>query len=340
MNILVTGGCGFVGSSICTYLKKKNKNLNILSVDNLSKIYSKYNQRNLKKNKINNKIINMGNIKKFQNLKFKADFIIDCSAEPSVEASRKNISKVIESNFLSTLNVLEKAKRDKSKVIFLSSSRVYPIKLSYNKFKKYVKTGKHNLYNENDNVLGIKTIYGFSKLSSEELIKEYMYSNKIEYIINRCGLISGPGQFGKMEQGLVSLWMWKHINKKKIYFIGYNGSGKQIRDVLFVDDLCDLILKQIKNFKKFKNNLFCVGGGKKNAVDLKKLTYLCETISGNKIKVFKINKTSNYDIPYYVTSLKKILKISNWKPNKNLKSGLEETYRWMVENKTQIKNYF
>ena len=121
MNILVTGGCGFVGSSICTYLKKKNKNLNILSVDNLSKIYSKYNQRNLKKNKINNKIINVGNIKKFQNLKFKADFIIDCSAEPSVEASRKNISKVIESNFLSTLNVLEKAKRDKSKVIFLSS---------------------------------------------------------------------------------------------------------------------------------------------------------------------------------------------------------------------------
>ena len=340
MNILVTGGCGFVGSSICIYLKKKNRDLNILSVDNLSKIYSKYNQRKLKKNKINNKKINVGNINNFKNLKFKADFIIDCSAEPAVEASRRNVSKVIESNFLSTFNVLQKAKKDKSKVIFLSSSRVYPIKLSYNKFSNYLKTGKHKLYTENDSILGIKTIYGFTKLSSEELIKEYMYSNNIEYIINRCGLISGPRQFGKVEQGLVSLWMWRHINKSKLSFIGHNGSGKQIRDILFVEDLCNLILQQIKNFKKFKNNLFCIGGGKANIVNLKKLTYLCEKITGNKVKILKVKKTSIYDVPYYVTSLKKIIKLSGWKPKKNLKNGLEEIYKWMIENKSQIKNYF
>ena len=340
MNIIVTGGCGFVGSSICLYLKKEIKNLNIISVDNLSKIYSNYNQRKLKKKYIINKKINMGSIDNFKNLKFKADFIIDCSAEPSVEASKKNISKVIQSNLLSTFNVLEKAKKDGSKVIFLSSSRVYPIKLSYDKFSIYLKNKRHRFYNENESVLGAKTIYGFTKYSSEELIKEYMYSEKVEYIINRCGLISGPGQFGKVEQGLVSLWMWKHINKSKLSFIGHNGSGKQIRDVLFVEDLCALILKQIINFKKFRNNIFCVGGGKKNIIDLKKLTYLCEKISGNKVKISNIKKTSNYDIPYYVSSLKKIIKVSNWKPRKNLKNGLQEIYKWMINDKSKIKDFF
>ena len=183
MNILVTGGCGFVGSSICLYLKNNIKKLNIISVDNLSKIYSKHNEKILKRKKIYNKKINVGKIKDLKNLKFNADFIIDCSANPAVEASKGNIAKFIESNFLSTQNILDKADKDKSKIIFLSSSRVYPIENSYQRFKKYQKTGKHSFFKENDNLLGPKSIYGFTKFSSEELIKEYAYSNNIKYII-------------------------------------------------------------------------------------------------------------------------------------------------------------
>ena len=340
MNILVTGGCGFVGSSICLYLKNNIKKLNIISVDNLSKIYSKHNEKILKRKKIYNKKINVGKIKDLKNLKFNADFIIDCSANPAVEASKGNIAKFIESNFLSTQNILDKADKDKSKIIFLSSSRVYPIENSYQRFKKYQKTGKHSFFKENDNLLGPKSIYGFTKFSSEELIKEYAYSNNIKYIINRCGLITGPGQYGKVEQGLISLWMWRHINKSKVSFIGHGGNGKQIRDVLFIDDLCNLILNQIISFDKFKNNLFCIGGGKKNKIDLRKLTLLCEKISGNIVKIKRVKNTSNYDIPYYISSLNKINKFSGWKPRINLINGLEEIHRWMVKNKNEIKIFF
>ena len=340
MKIIVTGGCGFVGSALCLFLKKNLPDSNILSIDNLSKIYSKYNQNVLKQNKIRNEIVDLGKFNCFNNIKFKSDFIIDCSAEPSVEASKKNISKVISSNFLSTHNILEKTKVDNSKLIFISSSRVYPIKNSYLKFKKYKKYNKHLPYSENEDFTSQKTIYGFTKYSSEKLIEEYNYSFNLKYIINRCGLISGPGQYGKVEQGLVSLWLWRHMNKLGLRYLGYNGKGEQVRDVLFIEDLCNLILRQIKTYHIFQNNLFCVGGGPKNSINLKNLTRICEQLTNNKVKITNNLNTSIYDIPYYVTSLKKIKKFTNWEPKISLNEGLKITYNWMKKNQIKIKKFF
>ena len=340
MKIIVTGGCGFVGSSICLFLKKNLKNSQILSVDNLSKNYSKYNQKILLKHKIMNKNINLGKFNSLKNLKFKADYIIDCSAEPAVEISKKKIVKVIESNFLSTLNILEKSKQDYSKIIFISSSRVYPIKISYEKFKKFKKYKKHFPYSEKSDFSGQKSIYGFTKYSSEKLIEEYNLSNKIKYIINRCGLISGPGQYGKVEQGLVSLWMWRHLNKINVTYLGHGGKGEQLRDVLFIEDFCKLILKQVKYFKLFENNLFCIGGGQKNTANLKKLTQICKIITKNRVKVLRRSKTSIYDIPYYVTSLNKIKNLCGWEPKVDLIKGLFEIYNWMNLNRNKIKDFF
>ena len=96
------------------------------------------------------------------------------------------------------------------------------------------------------------------------LIEEFSYAFGIKYIINRCGVISGPLQFGKQDQGFLSLWIWRHLNKKKIKYIGYGGFGNQIRDVLHIYDLCSLILIQIKKINKITNKLFTVGGSKKS----------------------------------------------------------------------------
>ena len=124
MKILVTGGCGFVGTNISLFL---NKNYTVNSLDNLSKKGSKYNLNLLKKNKIKNFNVNISNFEKIKKLS-KYDLIIDCCAEAAVEVSKKKIDKVIDTNLVGTINILKKAKKDNSKIIFISSSRVYPIK--------------------------------------------------------------------------------------------------------------------------------------------------------------------------------------------------------------------
>ena len=124
MKILITGGCGFVGTNLCLYLK--NKNHKIFSLDNLSRKGSKYNLLLLKKKKIKNYKIEISNFKNLKKLP-KFDLIIDCCAEAAVELSKKNTDVVFNTNLIGTYNILKKAKKDKSKIIFLSSSRVYSL---------------------------------------------------------------------------------------------------------------------------------------------------------------------------------------------------------------------
>ena len=126
MKILITGGCGFVGSNLAIFLKKKLKNSKIFSLDNLFRKGSKINQLRLKKNKIKNYRFDIINFKKIQNLK-KFDLIIDCCAEPAIEASKKDPDRVFNTNLIGTFNILKKCAKDNSKIIFLSSSRVYSI---------------------------------------------------------------------------------------------------------------------------------------------------------------------------------------------------------------------
>ena len=125
MKILITGGCGFVGSNLCLFLKQKK--YKVTSLDNLSRKGSKYNLNLLKKKKIKNLKIDIVNYKRISKLP-KFDLIIDCCAEAAVEVSKNQFDKVINTNLIGTINILKKAKIDKSKIIFLSSSRVNPIK--------------------------------------------------------------------------------------------------------------------------------------------------------------------------------------------------------------------
>ena len=340
MRVLITGGCGFVGTNLAIFLNSKGFNVNCL--DNLSRKGSRYNLKLLRNNKIKNYNFDIYNYKKIQKLP-KYDLIVDCCAEAAVEISKKNIDSVINTNFLGTLNILKKAKKDKSKIIFLSTSRVYPIKDINNIIKKkiiYSKIKIKKTFAENDNLRGPKTIYGLTKLSSEMLIEEFAYAFNLKFIINRCGVISGPLQFGKQDQGFVSLWIWSHLRKKKMKYIGYGGFGNQVRDVLHIDDLCELINLQIRKIKKINNQIFTVGGSKKSYTSLRQLTHICEKITKNKIKFDKVTKTSIYDIPYFITNNNLVTKTYGWKPKRNILKVVSDTFLWLKNNETTINKYF
>ena len=340
MKILITGGCGFVGTNLALFLYSKGYKIHCL--DNLSRKGSKYNLKLLKDKKIRNYNLDIYNYKKIQKLP-KYDLIIDCCAEAAVEISKKDIDGVINTNFFGTLNILKKAKKDKSKIIFLSTSRVYPIKDINNIIKKKIISSKIKIkktFGEKDSLHGPKTLYGLTKLSSEMLIEEFAYAFGLKFIINRCGVISGPLQFGKQDQGFVSLWIWSHLKKKKMKYIGYGGFGNQIRDVLHIKDLCELINLQIRKINKINNKIFTVGGSKRSYTSLRQLTHICEKITYNKIKFNRVSKTSIYDIPYFITNNNLVTKTYGWKPKRSILKVVSDTFLWLKNNESIINRYF
>ncbi len=341
MKILITGGCGFVGSNLAIFLKKKLKYSKIFSLDNLSRMGSEINQTRLKKKGIKNFKIDVISKKILKLPKF--NLIIDCCAEPAIEESKKNPDKVFYTNLVGTFNILKKATKDKSKIIFLSSSRVYSI----NKLNKIIKSKdlkskikvklKINHSFSNDAPL---SLYGYSKLSSELLIKEFNYMHQIRYIINRFGVISGPWQFGKVDQGFISLWIAKHLRNRKLKYIGYGGHGNQVRDIIHINDVCEILYKQIRKFNSIYNISFDIGGGKKNIIDLNLLTKKCQKITNNAVPILKIKSTSIFDVPYFVSDNDKIKKYYNWRPKLSTDEILLDIFNWLKDHKKILRSYF
>ena len=341
MKILITGGCGFVGSNLAIYLKKKIRNAQISSLDNLVRKGSRLNKIRLKNYNIKNYNFNIEKFDKFKKLP-KFDLIIDCCAEPAIEASKREINRVFNTNLIGTFNVLKKCLKEKTNIIFLSSSRVYSI----NKLRGITRSLKilkplkiKKKIDEKFSVESASSLYGFTKLASEKLIKELFFETRLKYIINRFGVIAGPWQFGKQDQGFVSLWIAKHLLRKKLSYIGFGGYGHQVRDLLHVDDVCEIIHLQIRRLKKINNKTFNIGGGPRNSISLKNLTKRCEVLTNNKIRIKKTPRTSIFDIPYYVTDNKKINKFYNWSPSKSINDILNDIYFWLKNNK-KIGNYF
>lgn len=339
MKILVTGGCGFVGANICISLKKINHN--VFSLDNLSRKGSRYNLKILKNLNIKNYNEDISKYSRLLKLP-KFDLIIDCCAEASVEVSKNELDRVINTNLIGTFNILKKIKKDKSKIIFISSSRVNSISAINNILKKKILKFPVKVKKKIDQKFETskpKSIYGFTKLASEMLIEEFAYAFNIKYIINRSGVLSGPLQFGKQDQGFISLWVWSHIIKKKLKYIGYGGNGHQVRDVLHIDDLTDLIKIQIKNFNKINNEIFTIGGSTTSYTSLKKLTKICEKLTKNSIEFKKEPKSSIYDIPYFISDNSKVTKFYGWKPKRNIIKVVYDTHKWLINNKNQLKKY-
>jgi CDP-paratose 2-epimerase len=138
---------------------------------------------------------------------------------------------------------------------------------------------------------------------------------------------------GKVDQGVVVLWVARHIYKKKLSYIGYGGEGKQVRDILHIDDLYRLISMQIKDIGKFSDQTYNVGGGRKVSISLKELTYLCQKYTGETIPIDSLKEDRTGDIPIYITDHKKITEQTGWTPKITTDQIIVEITEWILENK-------
>lgn len=349
MKILITGGAGFVGSTLCFDLKKKYPNYEIVAFDNLKRRGSELNLTEFKKQGIE---FVHGDIRNKEDIDAigQFDVLVEASAEPSVSAGLdSNPTYVINNNLYGSINCFNACLEYKAKLIFLSTSRVYPIerietanyteeetRFSFTNDQKEEGISEKGI-SEDLNINGARSFYGTTKLSSELFIQEYAEFYGLDAAITRFGVIAGPRQMGKTDQGVVTLWMAKHYWNQSLKYIGYGGLGKQVRDILHVDDVVDLIDMQIHQIEKFKGKVYNAGGGVKSSASLLEMTKICEEISGNKIEIGSEKETRPADLKIYITDNTKIENETGWSPKKTVRDIFADIHTWIDENEESLK---
>ncbi len=350
-HIIVTGGAGFVGSHIATRLRREAPvGCTITAFDNLKRRGSELNIKRLQEYGVS---FVHGDIRAPEDFSAlpAGDLLIECSAEPSVLAGiNSSPGYLLRTNLVGTINCLEFCRPNKTDIIFLSTSRVYPIeKLNAAAFAENETRFEwldDQMFpgisakgvTEDFPVQGARSLYGATKLASEILIEEYIYNYGLRAIINRCGLLTGPWQMGKVEQGVISYWVASHLFETPLSYFGFGGMGKQTRDFLHVDDLCDLLIKQLNSFDTFNNQTLNIGGGRDFSTSLLELTQCCQQVIDKKVPVSSVMTDRDVDLRLYLSDCAKLYSLTDWRPQKDLHITVEDITRWLTDNKELLRS--
>ena len=335
MRILITGICGFVGSTLAMGLKERG--YEVVGIDNYSRSGSYFNKAKLEEQGI--KIV-YGDLRNESDLCCfpKAAWVIDAAANPSVLAGvdgKTSSKQLVEHNLFGTVNLLEYCKKEQAGFILLSTSRVYGIKdLSTLRMKvtddcyhpapdQHFAPGlsAYGISEEYTTAAPI-SIYGATKVCSEALALEYSQAFSFPVWINRCGVMAGAGQFGRPDQGIFSYWLHSYRYRKPLRYIGFEGSGFQSRDAFHPLDLIDVLERQFKENRRL-SPISNFGGGVDNLMSLKQLSHWCADRWGEH-EIAVDQQERPYDIPWVVMDSRQAEHLWGFKIEKKLVTILEE----------------
>jgi CDP-paratose 2-epimerase len=349
-NVLVTGGAGFVGSTLALALKARHTDMQITALDNLHRRGSELSLVRLRSGGV--RFVH-GDIRVPDDVDSAGafDLLIDCSAEPSVLAGiGGSPAYVTQTNLAGTLNCLEATRRHGAAVLFLSTSRVYPIgpirriplveaplRLEIDAVRCDVAGLSADGIAENFALEGARSIYGATKLASELFITEYADTYGVPAIIDRCGVLTGPWQMGKVDLGVVVHWILSHALGRPLRYIGYGGAGKQVRDILHVADLVELVERQLAALPGARGDMYNVGGGRACSVSLRELTELCRGATGRTVPVEPVPEVRAADIPIYLSDTRRARRAFDWAPKHSPESIITEIADWVANHLGELE---
>jgi CDP-paratose 2-epimerase len=186
---------------------------------------------------------------------------------------------------------------------------------------------------------GVRTLYGATKLAGELLLAEYAALG-VEHVTTRFGVIAGPGQMGKVDQGVFALWMSRYVFGGALRYQGWGGAGKQVRDVLHIDDACDLLLAQLGAWPLVQGRTWNAGGGLANSLSLAETTALCEEITGTRVPLTSDPATHPSDVRVFITDHRALTAALGWQPSRSARVVLEDLHRWMTANAAMLAPVF
>jgi CDP-paratose 2-epimerase len=348
--VIVTGGAGFVGASLGIALAARHPDWEIVALDNLKRRGSELNLPRLRAAGV--RFVH-GDVRERADLEAldRCDAIVECSAEPSALAGRDGLTDyAMQANLVGAWHCLELARRDGAQLVFLSTSRVYPVAAlsalaleetatrfelaAVQPFPGASAAGIAEAFPLD----GARTLYGTTKLAAELLIAEYRDAFGLRATIDRCGVIAGPWQMGKVDQGVFTHWMLAHLLGEPLAYIGFGGTGKQVRDLLHVDDLVDLVERQLLDAEGWDGVTANVGGGRACSLSLAETTDLCREIAGREVPVAAAGEDRPGDVPLYVSDCARLFAHTDWRPRRSARQVLEDIAEWIRAHEADVRS--
>jgi CDP-paratose 2-epimerase len=358
LHVLVTGGCGFIGSHVALHLRESGYKVSVM--DNLVRRGSERNIAVLERHGVSFLHGDVRNPEDLTNLPSGVELICDTSAQPSVVTGYGNPMFDITNNGLGAIHILEYARVRRLPLIFWSSNRVYgadrlnalPRRETPMRFEYDLDTwnrlpvenrpaGFHPLHGISEEFSidgGQHSIYGLSKLIADTACQEYAQAYDLPIVVNRFGVISGIGQFGHADQGWVVWWAIAHWFKIPLTYFGWQ--GKQVRDVLFVEDMLSLLDRQLGQLASFRGEVFNLGGGPANAISLCEATKSMQEISSRSTPITVSDQARKGDIILYWTDNRKATQKLGWQPQTDLRIGFTRIFDWIRRNEGDLRSRY
>ncbi|MBI5382635.1 MAG: NAD-dependent epimerase/dehydratase family protein [Opitutae bacterium] len=340
MRILITGVCGFVGSTLARALAQSGAGHTLSGLDNFIRPGSESNRAELRRLGVR---LFHGDLRAASDLETlpPVDWVIDAAANPSVLAGvdgRTSTRQLVEHNLAGTINLLEFCKQHRAGFTLLSTSRVYSIAplaalavtVADRAFRPVADT---TLLPAGLSAAGVAetfptlapvSLYGATKLASETLALEYGETFGLPVFLNRCGVLAGAGQFGRADQGIFAFWINACLRRRPLKYIGFDGQGHQVRDCLHPRDLLPLLEKQFAAPKlPAADRIVNVSGSTASAMSLRQLSDWCAARFGPHT-VGSDAAPRPFDIPWMVLDSTKAARIWGWQPQTPVAAILDE----------------
>lgn len=332
-NLIISGGAGFIGSNLAANFIKKGYSVTVL--DNLSRDGTKANIAWLKT--LGRFRLIKGDIRKFSDCQKAVkgqDAVIHLAAQVAVTTSVVDPRSDFDINALGTFNMLEAVRLNNKKIpfIFSSTNKVYGGMENV----KVIESKGQYLYQ--DYPLGISekmnldfhSPYGCSKGAADQYVHDYHRIYGLPTVVFRQSCIYGPRQFGVEDQGWVAWFIIALSQGRKITVYG---DGKQVRDVLYIDDLVSLFEIALNKISVSKGKIYNVGGGSKNILSVwTKFGPILESLFKQKIKVSYDNWRPG-DQQVYISDIRLVEKELGWKPKVSVEDGVQRLFNWVISNK-------